>query len=82
MEETMKIAIATAAVLLSASSFAYAADNNGGKDGKDGMKNDQTTTGSVTKDGSGDLMDQENCREGTGGGAPCQEQGTTMDTQQ
>jgi len=78
----MKLAIATAAALLAASSFSFAADNNGGKDGKDGMKNDQTTTGSVTKDSTGDLMDQKNCREGTGGGAPCQEQGTTMDNMQ
>lgn len=78
----MKLAIATAAALLAASTFAFAADNNGGKDGKGGMKNDQTTTGSVTKDGTGDTLDQKKCREGTGGGAPCQEQGTTMDMQQ
>jgi len=75
----MKLAIATAAALLAASSFAFAADNNGGKDGKN---NDPTTTGSTTRDSTGDLMDQKNCREGTGGGAPCQEQGTTMDNMQ
>lgn len=75
----MKLAIATAAALLAASSFAFAADNNGGKDGKN---NDPTTTGSTTNDSTGDLNDQKNCREGTGGGAPCQERGTTMDMQQ
>lgn len=75
----MKIAIATAAALLAASSFALAADNNGGKDG---MKNDQTTTGSIkgnglNKDGTSD--DAQKCREHSGGGAPCQENGTMMD---
>lgn len=77
----MRIAIAAAAALLAASSFAFAADNNGGGDnngGKDGTMDD-TTTGSVrTQDSTGDLEDQEKCREGTGGGAPCQEPGTVM----
>ena len=35
-------------------------------------------TGSVTRDGTGDLEDQKDCREGTGGGAPCQEMGTEV----
>ena len=73
----MKLAIATAAALLAASSFAFAADNNGGKnDNNNGQ--DNMNTGSVTKDGTGDLEDQQKCREGTGGGAPCQERGTVM----
>lgn len=75
----MKLVIATTAALLAASSFAFAADNAGGKDGKN---SDPTTTGSTTKDSTGDLTDQKNCREGTGGGAPCQERGTTMEMQQ
>lgn len=79
----MRIAIATAAALLAASSFAFAADNNGNNNGgKDGMKNDQTTTGSIkgnglNKDGTSD--DAEKCREHVAGGAPCLENGTTMD---
>lgn len=79
----MKLAIATAAALLAASSFAFAADNNsGGNNGGNNGTKDNMTTGSTTKDGTGDLEDQQKCREGTGGGAPCQENGTTMDMQQ
>jgi hypothetical protein len=76
----MKTVLATTLVagLLAVSPLAFAADNNnGGKDNKD-----QTTTGSVTRDGTGDMEDAQKCREGTGGGAPCQERGTTMDLQQ
>ncbi|MBX9459526.1 MAG: hypothetical protein KL863_27790 [Rhizobium sp.] len=76
----MKIAIATAATLLAASSFAFAADNNGGKDGKDGMM-DNSTTGSIqsqTKDSTGGIDDATECREGTAGGPLCQEPGTAM----
>ena len=78
----MKNVLATtlAAGLLAVSSLAFAADNNGGNN--DGGNKDNTTTGSTTKDSAGDLMDQKKCREGTGGGAPCQENGTTMDMQQ
>lgn len=65
-----------AAGLLAVSSLAFAADNNNG--GKNNENQDQTTTGSVTRDGTGDLEDQQKCREGTGGGAPCQEDGTVM----
>jgi len=80
----MRNALATTLVagLLAVSSFAYAADNNGGNN--DGTNNnnstmDNTTTGGIqTRDGTGDLEDQENCREGTGGGAPCQEMGTEV----
>jgi hypothetical protein len=78
MEEIMKIVIATAAALLAASSFAFAADNGGKNDGKDGMNNDPATTGSVTKDATGDIDDAMKCREGVSGGAPCQEDGTVM----
>jgi hypothetical protein len=74
----MKVALTLAAGLLAASSFAYAADNNnGGKNNKD-----QTTTGSISDPVRPDMEDAEKCREGTGGGAPCSEQGTTMDFQQ
>ena len=66
--------------LLAFSSLAFAADNNGGKNDNNGK--DNINTGSVTRDGTGDLEDQKKCREGTGGGAPCQEQGTTMDLKQ
>jgi hypothetical protein len=81
MEEfPMKIAIATAAALLAASSFAFAADNNGGNNGgKDGMKNDQTTTGSISDPSRPDMDDAQKCRDHVAGGAPCQEPGTTMD---
>ena len=78
MEDPMKIAATLAVALLSVSSFAMAADNNGGKGGKDGMKTDPATTGSTTVDSTGDLQDQKKCREGTGGGAPCQEDDTVM----
>jgi hypothetical protein len=46
---SMKIALTVAAGLLAVSSFAFAADNNGGNNNgaKDGMKADQNTTGSV-----------------------------------
>jgi len=74
----MKLAIATAAALLAASSFAFAADNNGGGNDNSNNKSDGMTTGSVTRDGTGDLEDQKDCREGTGGGAPCQEIGTEV----
>jgi hypothetical protein len=81
----MKIAATLAVALLSASTFAFAADNNGGDNnngGNNGQMDDMTTGSTRTSDPTGDLADQENCREGTGGGAPCQEQGTTMGTQQ
>lgn len=76
----MKIALTVAAGLLAASSFAFAADNNGGdkNGGKDGMKDNMTTGSTQTQDATGDLEDQKHCREGTGGGAPCQEPGTVM----
>ena len=78
----MRNALATtlAAGLLAVSSFAYAADNNGGNNNGGNNNNstmDNTTTGDIqTRDGTGDLEDQQKCREGTGGGAPCQEMGT------
>lgn len=76
----MKIVMTLAAGLLAASSFAYAADNNnsGGNDNKQ----DQTTTGSIKDPNRPDMEDAQKCREGTGGGAPCQEPGTVMDLQQ
>lgn len=74
----MKLALTLAAGLLAASSMAYAADNNGGKDNN---KQDQTTTGSINDPNRPDMEDAEKCREGTGGGAPCQEPGTVMDMQ-
>ncbi|MBX9455208.1 MAG: hypothetical protein KL863_03820 [Rhizobium sp.] len=42
-----KLASTLAVALVAASSFAFAADNSGGKDGKDGMMNDPNTTGSI-----------------------------------
>ena len=59
----MKAAIATtfAAALVAASSLAFAADTGAG-DNKDGMKNDPSTTGSVTNDGRGvSPQDREFC---------------------
>ena len=75
----MKLALTLAAGMLAASSLAFAADNNGGKnDGKNDNMMDQSTTGSIrNQDGPGD--DATKCREGISGGAPCQEPGTTMD---
>ena len=74
-----KLASTLAVAMLAASSFAFAADNGGKNDGKDGM--DNTTTNS-TKNSTGDIDDQKACRDGSGGGAPCSEDGTTMDMQQ
>lgn len=76
----MKLALTLAAGILAASSFAFAADDNGGgnKDGKNDNMMDQSTTGSIRdQDGTGD--DATKCREGISGGAPCQEPGTTME---
>ena len=79
----MKIAATLAVALLSASTFAFAADNNGGKDGKNGT--DPATTGSLKGNGlniDGSSDDAEKCRDGAAGAALCDEQGTTMDMQQ
>jgi hypothetical protein len=70
-----------AAGLLAASSFAFAADNNGGKNNNNGGK-DNMTTGSINDPVRPDMEDAEKCREHVAGGAPCQEPGTTMDSQQ
>lgn len=43
----MKLAIATAAALLAATSFTFAADNGGKNGGKDGMP-DNSITGSIS----------------------------------
>ena len=74
----MKLALTLAAGMLAASSFAFAADNNGGNNNANNSNQDNMNTGSVTRDGTGDLEDQKDCREGTGGGAPCQEMGTEV----
>jgi hypothetical protein len=50
MEENMKLAMTIAAGLLAASSLAFAADNNAGKNEND-MQRDQQTTGSVNTEG-------------------------------
>jgi len=74
----MKIAIATAAALLAASSFAFAADNNGSKGGKDGPNTDPATTGSLKGNGlniDGSSDDAAKCREGSAGAALCQQDG-------
>ena len=57
----MKNVLATtlAAGLLAVSSLAFAADNNNGDKNNN---QDRTTTGSVTRDGTGDLEDQQKCR--------------------
>jgi hypothetical protein len=76
----MKIALTLAAGLLAASSTAFAADNNnGGKN--DGGKNDQDKTGSISDPSRPDMDDQKACKDGTGGGAVCNEKGTTTDMQ-
>lgn len=79
----MKIAIATAAALLAATSFAFAADNKGGgKDGKNGT--DPTTTGSLKGNGlniDGTSDDAEKCRAGTAGAALCGERDMNTDMQ-
>ena len=75
----MKLAATLAVALLSASSFAFAADNNGGKDVPDGgAGRDDTTTGSISDPETGNIDDATKCREGVSGGAPCQEDGTVM----
>jgi len=75
----MKLAIATAAALLAASSFTFAADNNDGKDVPDGgAVRDEQTTGSISNPETGNIDDATKCREGVSGGAPCQEDGTVM----
>jgi hypothetical protein len=74
----MKIAATIAVALLSASTFAFAADN-GGEDGKNGT--DPATTGSLKGNGlniDGTSDDAEKCREGTAGAALCDERRTTM----
>jgi len=78
----MKIALTLAAGLLAASSMAFAADNSGSKDNNGNP--DTMNTGSIEKNGinkDGTIDDATKCREGTGGGAPCQEDGTVMDMQ-
>ena len=73
----MKIAIATAAAMLAASSFAFAANNDGGDRGsRDGV--DRSTTGSIERDRN-DIDDQERCRNHEWGGPLCGEMG--IDTQ-
>lgn len=73
----MKIALATAAALLSASSFAFAADNGGKNDGK----NDADKTGSISDPNRPDMDDAEKCRDHVAGGPVCNEQGTSTDMQ-
>lgn len=77
----MKSVLATtlAAGLLAVSSFAFAADNNGGKSEPDGgSARDPMTTGDINNPETGTIDDATKCREGTSGGAPCQEDGTVM----
>ncbi len=78
----MKLALTLAAGMLAASSFAFAADNNGGNNnggGKNDGMTDKMNTGSIDgRNDQGDLDDATKCREGTAGGAPCQELGTGM----
>jgi hypothetical protein len=76
MEEIMKNVLATtlAAGLMAVSSFAFAADNNNG--GKDGMKNDNQTTGSIdNNDGNNvSIEDREFCLSNPGD-SKCQKLG-------
>ena len=71
----MRIAIATAAALLAASSMAYAGKggDKGGNDGRDGRM-DTMTTGSIDRDRN-DIDDQEACRNHEWGGPLCGEMG-------
>jgi len=71
----MKIAIATAAALLVASSMAYAdkGGDKGGNGGRDGRM-DNMTTGSINRDRN-DIDDQEACRNHEWGGPLCGEMG-------
>lgn len=78
----MKIAATLAIALLSASSFAFAADNNGGKGGKSGM--DPSTTGSLKGNGlniDGSSDDAAKCRQGSAGAALCRQKRKNMDMQ-
>jgi len=69
----MKLAIATAAALLAASSFTFAANNGGGSDGG---KNDGDRTGSIERnDNNFDYEDKERCRNHEFGGPLCGEKG-------
>lgn len=64
----MKIAIATAAAMLAASTLAFAGNNNGGdRGGRDGV--DRSTTGSIRD--QNDIDDQERCRNHEWGGPLC-----------
>jgi hypothetical protein len=76
----MKLVLTLAAGLLAASSFAFAADNNGGKNDNNGK--DNMATGSINDPSRPDMEDAQKCRDHVAGGAPCQEPGTTMDMQQ
>jgi len=79
----MKLVIATTAALLAASSFAFAADNNGGKGGKDGT--DPATTGSLKGNGlnvDGSSDDAAKCRDGSAGAALCDQPGSSTDNMQ
>jgi hypothetical protein len=70
----VKIAATVAVALLSASTFAFAADNSGG--GKNGNDADHTTTSSLKGNGlniDGTSDDATKCRDGTAGAALCRQ---------
>lgn len=70
----MKIAATLAVALLSASTLAFAANNNGG--GRDGAKNDGDRTGSIERNREDfDYEDRERCRKHEFGGPLCGEVG-------
>ena len=75
----MKIAATLAIALLSVSSLACAANNSGGKGGRDPATAGSLKGNGLNMDGSSD--DAKKCRDGTGGAALCQQRGTTMDMQ-
>ena len=75
----MKLALTLTAGLLAASSMAFAADNDGGKNNNG--KQDNMTTGSINNTSRPDMEEAQKCRDHVAGGAPCQEPGTLMDLQ-
>ena len=78
----MKISAAFAVALLCASTFAFAAQINGGD--KKNHDTDVTTTGSLKGNGlniDGTSDDAEKCREGTAGAALCGQRDKNMDMQ-